>query len=335
MPVFRPFSVFAATLVALFLTACGSDEAVKSSISYRLVGIEEARDYFVHDKFNDQMTPLCLDICLQKEGATHEEWTAANLANLRDARPERQALLDSLARIHQAVLDGLGITLPLDGPVPYVDLDFSKFGGAGGCTSGAHVYVNTDRLRRACDRGNVSGVHYLMWHELWHVLSRNNPDLRRQMYELIGFTILPAEIALPAEVKSHVLFNPDVERHDNYATFTIDGQPTECMLLLYAANDKYVPGASINTYLMDDSAFQLLVLDPATHTPLRDAEGRCILHNISEASDFREKMSGGNTDYCDDAEECIADNFAYAIMQNREVPNQEILEKILQILRKR
>lgn len=312
-----------------FLVSCAFLQA--QSIRYHLCTAEEGRGYFVTDRFNDQMNQLCLNICLQKENATHAEWTERNLANIRDIRPAAQLLLDSLSQEHSAVLRGLGFSLPIEEAVPFVDLDFKDFGGAGGCTSGAHVYVNMDYLRRLRDR-NVY-LDELIWHELWHVISRNHPDLRREMYRLIGFTIMDAPIVLPADIREHLVFNPDVEQHDSYGTFTIDGQRTDCMILLYSPTTEYEAGNTVNTYLVGNKAYYLLALDGETHQPLRRPDGSWALHHVSEATDFQQVMSGGNTDYCDDPEECMADNFALAILQDTSAPNQQILEDIRRILR--
>ncbi len=59
---------------------------------------------------------------------------------------------------------------------------------------------------------------------------------------------------------------------------------------------------------------------------LQPHPGVYAVYNCREASDFTAVMSGGNTGYCDDPEECIADNFAYAMMNRTDLPNQKLLE---------
>lgn len=52
-----------------------------------------------------------------------------------------------------------------------------------------------------------------------------------------------------------------------------------------------------------------------------------------KVSDFNEVMSSGNTHYCDDPEECMADNFAFAMMGRTDLPNTKLLEDIRQLLK--
>lgn len=323
-----------AGILSLFCTLAAH---AATPLRYRICSAEEGRAYFASDKFHEQMTPFTINLCLDKENATYEEWMERNLANIRDARKDMQLMLDSIAAEHSAVLDTLGITLPIGQEIEFVDLDFKNFGNAGGCTSSSHIYVNLDHIRRSrnrCKTGWQALYNELFWHELWHVVSRNNPELRRRMYDLIGFRILPEEICIPEEIRKGIIFNPDVERHDAYGTFTIEGQPTDCLLLLYSPTTEYVAGKTINDYLVGNRAYYMLALDKVTHQPLRNADGSWALHHVTEASDFKEVMSNGNTSYCDDPEECIADNFARAMLcVDRLFRNPSMLEAIREILR--
>ncbi len=44
-------------------------------------------------------------------------------------------------------------------------------------------------------------------------------------------------------------------------------------------------------------------------------------------------MSGGNTRYCNDPEECMADNFAFAMMNNTSSSNQKLLQDIRDLMK--
>lgn len=306
-------------------------------LRYRICSAAEGRAYFVNDIPREQITQFTLNLCLDKKDATYEEWMERNLTNIRDAREDLQLMLDSIAAEHSAMLDTLGITLPVEQTVDFIDLDFKDFGNAGGCTSSTHVYLNLDKIRHSrnrCKSGWMATYNQLIWHELWHVISRTNPELRRRMYELLGFHILPEEISIPEEIRQGIIFNPDVERHDAYSTFTIGGQPTDCLLLLYSPTTEYKAGQDINHFLQRNRATYLLALDKVSHQSLRTPDGSWALHHVKEATDFKEIMSNGNTMYCTDPEECIADNFALAVLQmDSVVTNPSMLDAIREILR--
>ena len=153
------------------------------------------------------------------------------------------------------------------------------------------------------------------------------------LLSLLGFHVLDEEIEIPDEVRAHILCNPDVERHDSYATFTINGRKTDCMLMLYADIDEYEEFISFLNYVATRDGYWLMALDSETHRPYKTETGEYAVYNCREASDFTAVMSGGNTGYCDDPEECIADNFAYAMMNRTDLPNQKLLEDIRNLLK--
>ena len=51
------------------------------------------------------------------------------------------------------------------------------------------------------------------------------------MYSLIGFTVADQDIEFGPSVRKAILHNPDVERYDDSAEFTIGGRKRRCILL--------------------------------------------------------------------------------------------------------
>ena len=142
----------------------------------------------------------------------------------------------------------------------------------------------------------------ILAHELFHCLSRKDAAFRQRFYSLIGFTVMDHEVEFGPKVRNLILANPDVERFDNWAEFTINGQKRRCTMVGvyetdYAEVAKTDPGASFFDY----SKCVLVPLDdPDTMIP------------AEQASDFYQ-IVGSNSDYLIAAEECIADNFGFMI----------------------
>lgn len=329
------FTILLVCVVGLSTAGCQPEKqktTFTETIRYSLVPRDEAVALYANEAFHAQVTQLFMDITQQQKGVNHDEWIEMGKKSIKSPSKEIQAFLDSIAAVQTATLKSLNITLPIKPENRCIDMDMKVFGGMTAFTSATRVYANFDHVIE------VENMHpgiaaMIMWHEMWHVISRNNPTLRQQMYALIGFHVLPAEIDIPAEVKAHILCNPDVERHDSYATFTIHGQPTDCMLMLYTTASEYIEGTSLGDYVKGTDGYWLLALDRTTHKPYRGKDGQWVVYNCTEASDFEEVMSGGNSSYCDDPEECMADNFAYAMLSNTDVPNQQLLRDVLTTLR--
>ena len=144
------------------------------------------------------------------------------------------------------------------------------------------------------------------------------------MYSLIHFTVADSEFELPPSVRGLLFHNPDVERHDAWATFTIDGQETDCFLVWACLTD-YAQAGSPAGFKNE------VVLVPT--------DGTDTYYTKEQASNF-EAVFGTNTGYVIDPEECMADNFADAMQYGlngrggQGYPNPEIIQGLIRILSK-
>lgn len=75
------------------------------------------------------------------------------------------------------------------------------------------------------DRDNVLGHlnPHLVVHELWHIISRNNPDLRKAAYKSIGFEETDTPLEMKAGFDEHIadkyFTNPDAISHDHFLKY--------------------------------------------------------------------------------------------------------------------
>lgn len=329
----RILTYVAAICAVLTISSCKKDGPQKPEqhdIRYSIVSAEQGKAYFTNELFHIQITPFFIDLMLESKGSTRQQWMDLSYTCIKDGDARYQEVLDSIGKVHTARFRELGIDIAGLENIQYINMTMNNFRGMTAFTSSTHVYAN---MKQLCT-SDPERTSKTFWHELWHVISRNNPQLRKQMYELINFHVLDQEIDIPDEVKSHILCNPDVERHDSYATFTINGKKTDCMLMLYAEEDEYEEFiTNFQRYVSTTDGYWLMALDSETHRPYKNDKGKYAVYNCREVSDFKEVMSAGNTGYCDDPEECMADNFAYAMIGRTDLPNKELLEKIRQLLK--
>ena len=167
-------------------------------------------------------------------------------------------------------------------------------------------------------------LEYLIAHEMFHVLTRSNTDFKKSVYSIIGFNVTDKELFFPIDITEKKVSNPDIEKYDSYAEFTIDGTKQKCSMIIYS--DKPYTSGGLDNYLN----VGLIPLDDNL-LPLR-ADGNTIIYNIDKATDFYDKI-GKNTKHVINPEEIMADNFAYMLIQKKDLPNPEILEKIAAILK--
>ncbi len=257
------------------------------------------------------------DICLRmgKKDASLEEYLDFTVAQVQEpTEEEKKAIEDSLERIAQKLHDA-GYNYPLSDQVKFIITTMVEESGASAYTHGEEIYLQKDFVDMGASKNREAQAYFdeTMAHEIFHVLSRNLPDFRENMYRVIGFTVDEEEPAFSDKVRKQILSNPDVEKYDCHATFTINGKKTDGVVVTYMEGD----------YKEGDTFFK--VAKPGI-VPI-DNPTRII--PIDQVSDFSEVM-GENTDYVIAAEECLADNFSYAINYGVDggYPNPEIIEAI-------
>ena len=288
----------------------------KAHISYRYASAEEGRQILLSNTaFFQSLTQNDIDWKTRCSGKTIEEFRTFSANQIQDFTDEEKKALDAVITLIEARFYGLGIGLPPMEEVTFIKSTMDDEGGAGGYTLGNSIYLSSFILETLADlrRGNqpyppdyneyISLIApSLIAHELFHCLSRNDAWFRQRLYSLIGFTVMDHEVEFGPTVRNMLMENPDVERYDNWAEFTINGEKRRCILIaVYECSFAEAAATNPDASFFDYSKSVLVPLDdPDTMIP------------IEQASDFYQ-IVGQNTDYLVAAEECMADNFGYLI----------------------
>lgn len=266
------------------------------------------------DYFNN-LTQNDLDYRTGKKGATLEEFKAlAEQQGDTFTEEEKQAIADSIDRL-EARFQEIGFSYPANSKVVFVKNKMKDEFGAVAYTQSNQIYLEGENLDFMQEiPGLLDGM---IAHELFHVLSRNNPDFRQAIYSVLGFTIAEEPDFTP-EIRAILGSNPDVEQFDSYALFDIEGQPTKAVVVTLLKNPYQE-----RQYLFDHFSTGIVPYD----NPDR-------YYTIDEVPNFWE-VFGENSDYVITTEEAIADNFTSAVvygMDGREYKNPEIIQSILDVL---
>jgi hypothetical protein len=196
--------------------------------------------------------------------------------------------------------------------------------GAAYCR-GPAIVLPEGRIRQEPD-----GLRKLVAHELFHVLSTHNPELRRDLYAIIGFQLCEP-IELPASLKERAITNPDAPLLDAY--IQVEPRPGEklfVMPVLYASAAKFDPDSGKS--LFDYMQFKLMAIEEAGgkwQATVND--GRPISIEPKGLESYFDQI-GKNTGYIIHPDEILADNFAHLVLQTEKLPNPEIIEKMRQRL---
>lgn len=166
------------------------------------------------------------------------------------------------------------------------------------------------------------GLTHLVTHELFHILSRNNPKLRKKLYEIIGFNSMNA-MDYPVELQDRKITNPDGVQCNWFITVTNQGRTLPVIPILYASTPNYVPsrGGEFFDYL----TFKLLAVtnNGARWGPER-LNGQLQMLDPIAARGFFDQI-GDNTRYIIHPDEILADNFVRFINGQTNVPTPRII----------
>ncbi len=179
--------------------------------------------------------------------------------------------------------------------------------------------------------GRPSGVQRVLCHELFHVLSRANEELRDRCYAAIGFEKCE-ELVFPEELALRKLTNPDAPRNEHCLKVKVAGKEQWVIPILFSKEEKYDPesGGEFFRYLQ----FKLVVVK-------RGADGKSVkvilegatpkLLDVGEVTGFF-KQVGKNTSYLIHPEEILADNFVLLVTKKRGLPSPKVVENLGEIL---
>ena|ERR1043166_2345322 len=166
-----------------------------------------------------------------------------------------------------------------------------------------------------------SALRYLLLHELFHVLSRHDPELRKAAYGVIGFRPIN-EIVLPGELLERKITNPDGVQNGWMITLTNRNETVQAVPILLATGSTFNPnerGANPYDY------FRLLVVRRATAGWLPQlVAGSPRLLRPSETTGWLEQI-GRNTRYTIHPDEILADNFVKLINGETNVSTPRII----------
>lgn len=302
----------------------GDDLPLHGETAVHFASADEGREIITReDAFLRALSPVDRQLRLQKD---HDVAIPELLAFLRqevlDWNPEqRQAVAASILRVKEKLRR---FRLPLPPQIMLVHTSGNEEGHA------AYTRENAILLPTKVLGYERDSLDRLLIHELFHILSRTSPDLRRELYRLIGFRICEP-ISLPAKIASLKLTNPDAPLIDCYLELAKDGRKLHAAPLLYASIDKYDP-AKKGT-LFDYLVFRLLVVEKKDGLWVAVTDGKqAVLVDPRGIASFHDQI-GKNTNYIVHPDEILADNFVHLVQETQNLPTPRIVEEMAKLLR--
>jgi hypothetical protein len=286
-----------------------------------LASIEQGRDVLgTRDDFVARLSPFDRAARLQSAGdVSEDEYLAFTRAAAREGTNDARARLMSA---FTAIQPKLAELLPeLGAPILLIKTSGQEEGGAG------YTRANAVMLPQALTDSRE--LEKLLAHEIFHVVSRNKPELKRALYAAIGFEPC-GEIVLPPPLAARKMTNPDAPVNEHCIEVQVDGASVWAMPILLSRQERFDPAAGVPFFGYLTLSMLLVERDGASSRPLvRD--GAPVLVPFNRVSGLAGKI-GRNTGYVIHAEEILASNFELLVQGAPNAPSPEVLERIRAVL---
>jgi hypothetical protein len=302
-----------------FITSGFSTENLVDKIKF--ASTDKAKELLTQeDEFTKSWSQFDIDSRMHKKNSTKEELFSYISEQTRDWTLDEQNKIQSIIESINKQILKQDFKIDFLDEIFFVKTTADEEGGAGGYTRANYVVLKEDVITQP-----IGELKQIIVHELFHILTRNNPGFRKEMYQIIGFELMN-NVEYPANIKDYRITNPDAPQIDSYIRVKVGGQSKECMMILYSTKD--YKGGDFFKYL--NVGFMSLRGDSIKTVDYKDNEP--VIYTFKQVTGFFEQV-GKNTQYIIHPEEILADNFAFAILNKSGLPNPEIVDAIKTKLR--
>jgi hypothetical protein len=303
--------------ILLLMASCHSSNksrTVASVISF--ASVEKGQQALIQeDDVTKSWSQFDLDSRVQKKDATKAELFSLIQSSVLAFTKEEEALVKGVVEEVDAIIAQEKYYLPLPEEILIVKTNMKEEGGAMGYTRANNIILSEEAFK-----GDTAMLKYLIIHELFHVLSRNDADFKKAMYAIIGFTTT-SEIAFPASWAALRITNPDAPLVDAYIQLNTPDSLQDCAMILYS--DRPYEGGSFFDYLN----FVFVKLNGKEKKSIALVDGQPVIYTFDQVSNFIEQV-GANTQYIIHPEEILADNFTELLIGGHELPDPWLVEEM-------
>ncbi|MEZ4964858.1 MAG: hypothetical protein R2791_06415 [Saprospiraceae bacterium] len=154
-----------------------------------------------------------------------------------------------------------------------------------------------------------------MYHELFHVWSRLNPEKSKELYKLIGFEPIGLDnLDMPAGLAGRVLYNPDgVDFAQKITLKTGDGSQIDAIPIIYANHLGAREGQKEFFGYLEFNLFRIEDAGNGKWRVVTKDDGVTSILNLNELPDFFRQIKD-NTGYIIHPDEVLADNFSFIMI---------------------
>ena len=287
-------------------------------------GVEEAKQRLtIKDDFINSLSPFDRSARLKTDQTVSEKEFIEHLANQVSSWTDNEK--NKIRAIIESISDPLKpFELKFPQKILLIKTTGREEGGAAYCRPNAIVIPQNMLVQRN------TGLQKLLIHELFHILTTNNPKLKEALYGVINFKKCD-DIELPVKLRDIKLTNPDGFKNDHYIEVQYQNSVIQVVPIIYSSVPKYniTKGGEFFRYLR----INLIVIEEEGNSwrYKRDNTGEPVLLELQDVPDYFNKI-GFNTNYAFHPEEILAENFVLMVQRKQPVKSKWVIEGMQKVL---
>lgn len=310
-------------IIALF--GCSFNINKKRVLPYRFANQDEAIKYYLsNEEYFNNLSEYDIQYRTQNKEGTIDSLKEYGASQMLEFSEIEKETLNSAMDELEMILKENEYHLPKIDEIVFIKSTQNEEGGSVAYTHDTQIYMNhiIPLYLRTNKQNHQKGLSILA-HEIFHCLTRNSGDFKKDIYSLINFNIVDKDFKIPDDIKRITISNPDVEHHDAYSSFSINNKKKDCFMLNICIKPFENKGDQYTSYYKN-----ILV-------PINKEVDDKDFYFLEESNDYW-NIFGENTKYITDPEECLADNFSYALVYglngSMKYKNPEIIQGVINLL---
>ena len=171
-------------------------------------------------------------------------------------------------------------------------------------------------------------LEHVFIHELFHIYTIHNPQLRERFYEIVGFQKCN-QVELPESLKKIEITNPELPKDEYYIELQYKDGTINVMPIITIPNYDFKARFELSQLLKT----QLLAVEKTNDTwqYKRNDSGEPVIFELNELPNYR-KETGDNTSYIIHPEEILAENFVLLVQKSGAVNSKWVIEEMGELL---
>ena len=284
-------------------------ELLDSIAAALAINTDKVEDFF------DRVEELEMSILMKKSVSASpnratilKEFKEAQQAEVSSFAPSERVILNKVADSINVYLSNLSDQIEIP-TITLIKLKGDLYGKSTFFTRQEGIFIPGAEIHEE----NIDAMESVFLHEIFHIISRYNPDIRKKCYELIGFYPLAKVPTFPENLQERMLHNPDGLNFEYGITLNwLKKEPIIATPMIYVNSPDFKKERPEYFSYLQFDLFRVVEEEGSLKVISKDPVGPEIPDDYYQS--FFDQIKD-NTQYIIHPDEIMADNFMLATFE--------------------